>query len=415
MHKLHNKEAKLTSSFGTHCGMSLLPEAIPTTTGPNKRKVGETEGLSPTNTQRQKQKKGESMPLDKNDENIIEKLINKIESLETRVYEQDEYIDDLLMRVAYLEDELEEKSRPIINQKNFPELSNGSNKEEPSQQENVIRCTWGKKVNDILKLETNETRTTKPKLELVEEIKQERKIRPSIIAFGVEESTASKKEDQWKDDRKKVGDIFQAINLSPENIIKTFRFNKKEDKIPPIRILLRDENIRLNVLKTAPSLKRTEFNKVWLKPDLGEKELQEREKLKNIMNKQNDLMKDKFNNELKCIITKSNSLRIVLNEKQEETVKTGTNNQDKDKVGDGMDAEESGSNQTQTPETQGLMNQEENNTVAETKKRGRKPKIKVGNDKKNNPEKEKKALFSKLNEKDKKIKQLERLIKQRNN
>lgn len=74
--------------------------------------------------------------------------------------------------------------------------------------------------------------------------------------------------------------------------------------------LIVSEYNRVNALEIT-NLKKINFKKKFLLRDLSEIKLQK-------MNKQFYLLKDKFKNKLKCIITKSKRLGIVLKVKHEE-------------------------------------------------------------------------------------------------
>jgi hypothetical protein len=338
---------------------------------------------SPLNTQRNKKGLTETI-----DENTISLLVSKVESLENQVIQQSEYIEDLLKRINYLE---ENRILPDEYNANFPALTMNNDlvEKEKNHQPKEVNCTWGKKVIDFLNSKQKATEGA-PKIELTNEIKRKvAKKNASLIAFNVPESGESKKEDNWKLDAMKIAEVFKTLNIDTDNIINTFRFKKnlESGKIPPIRIILKGEEVKNLVLKKAPSLRNSEYNKIWLKPDLNENELIERKKLITLRDKQNEIMKEKYNDELKCVITRSNSLRIIINEKrrekennkgeQEENNRNNKENDDNQMEINVITPENV--NETTTPENVNQTQNEEsedqtqgNNVKKSKKKRGKK-------------------------------------------
>ena len=258
---------------------------------------------SPTSDQRPKFAKGNMSPAGNDDSNTIALLVSRLESLENQVIWQGELIEKLLDKINNIEKENNNENQVIRLENNeFPTLNGVPSEVKPAG--NGIKCSWNKKVHDFLKVNSKEEGST---LKLATGIiKRAPNKSSSIVAFGVTEPIEDTKEARWKEDHRMVSDIFETIGLDSKTIVKTFRFNKKagSDKIPPIRVILKDDEVTKNALNTASKLKTTKYNNVWLMKDLNAQEIIEQKKLRAMRDEQNQIIKDKYNNELKCVITK---------------------------------------------------------------------------------------------------------------
>lgn len=344
-------------------GDSFSPAPQPNT----KRRNPEEEETSPTSNQRQKIAKGNEMVNESKESNAVTSLLDKVERLENQIIEQREYIDKLLDRVNILEKDKSMNEFPtLVNTRketthigNYHETAkNNVVNVEENQRDKEINCSWGKGVKDFLNLKQRTTGNIS-KIELTNEIKKKTyKNNATIIAFNVPESNEEKKEDNWKNDEKKMVDILKSISIDENKIVKTFRFKKMEtNKIPPVKVILKDEQTKTDILKKASGLRNTEFNRIWLKPELKQDEVK---RLKDIRDKQNEIMREQYKDKLKCVIVGTNKLRIVVSEKdkkqedkKEETKKqsevvSSTKQDDNDDIDTSLISNEDEEDKTQT-------------------------------------------------------------------
>lgn len=119
----------------------------------------------------------------------------------------------------------------------------------------------------------------------------------NVLIFGLPESTRDSLGEKIDEDENKVDELFRKIKVNTNLIIKTRRFNSKQNsKYPaPILVELSSEKDKISVLAAAKSLRDlSEYKNVYINPDLTEsqraiqKELIELRKSKNEDEKRNN-------------------------------------------------------------------------------------------------------------------------------
>ncbi len=106
-----------------------------------------------------------------------------------------------------------------------------------------------------------------------EEVKERERRKRNFIIFGLNKSDKTEAEERHKDDKKNVEGIMNYLKLNDVEIEKIIRFRDKknsieDEKIPPVLVILKNENDRKRVLSVSKELKKSNsFKKVFISAD----------------------------------------------------------------------------------------------------------------------------------------------------
>ena len=105
---------------------------------------------------------------------------------------------------------------------------------------------------------------------VAEEGRAREKKENNIVIFGMAESVKENVTDKKNDDEEMLKKILTAIDVEPTHLAM-FRLKVKEANKPkPLVIVLKDKSERNKILGAARKLKGTEYDKIFLSPDLTE-------------------------------------------------------------------------------------------------------------------------------------------------
>jgi hypothetical protein len=146
------------------------------------------------------------------------------------------------------------------------------------------------------------------------------KKRRSLIMFEVDESPSNDIKSKIEQDRILAERVLAYLGVSAQSINSIYRFKNKTGTTrgAPVRLILNNAVDRDNLLKRAYTLKESEHNKIYLKPDLTEAELVRERELIAERNARNKDLLDKGKFEAKYIIKDLSLRKVKLSEEQAE-------------------------------------------------------------------------------------------------
>ena len=150
------------------------------------------------------------------------------------------------------------------------------------------------------------------------ENKEREKKKKNLIIFGANESNDIENNNNSEKDGEQVKNIFTIIDIDFEKVKTIMRFNKSKRGSNPATILveLKDAKDRYNILKKARKLKEhSEYNKVFINPDLTLSQRDLGKKLRDERNMRNLENKDKT---YTFVIRSDKVIKIRNQEKREE-------------------------------------------------------------------------------------------------
>lgn len=175
-------------------------------------------------------------------------------------------------------------------------------KDEIEKQTSLI-STLVKQVEDLhkknLKLEQKcnklEEAMSRMTTSVLEEANDQQRRRKNLIISGVPESVTRSAEDRKAEDKSRVKTILDELIECDENlIVHVHRMGKIVDgRNRILRVVLRDEESKQRILKTARRLKTSEiFQDIFINPDLTLAQRQEKKHLRYELKRRKDLGED---------------------------------------------------------------------------------------------------------------------------
>ena len=175
-------------------------------------------------------------------------------------------------------------------------------KDEIEKQTSLI-STLVKQVEDLHKKNLNleqkcnklEEAMSRMTTSVLEEVNDQQRRRKNLIISGVPESVTRSAEDRKSEDKSRVKTILDELIECDDNlIVHVHRMGKIVDgRNRILRVVLRDEESKQRILKTARRLKTSEiFQDIFINPDLTLAQRQEKKHLRYELKRRKDLGED---------------------------------------------------------------------------------------------------------------------------
>ena len=188
-------------------------------------------------------------------------MVTKVEfdAEKKRICDLEKLVEGLKSRIDALEESNKRKDDKIVEMENKL-----NNKENFGAQDKDLWSTITKK----------NTKKSDQQLKVINVVAEEGRAREkkenNIVIFGLKESDKDNVTEKKNDDEETLKKVLTAFSVEPSHLAM-FRLKVKETTKPkPLVIVLKDRNERNKILAAARKLKGTEYNQIFLSPDLTE-------------------------------------------------------------------------------------------------------------------------------------------------